>query len=67
VDDTIVKQIIHQQRYRPSDRSTDYWVDDTIGDKKSTSRGIDPVIEALTTGWIIPSGTNNPPAEVSTQ
>jgi len=24
-------------------------------------------IEALTTGWMIPSGTNSPPAEVLTQ
>ena len=41
----------------------------------SWTNGIDPVIviklknhvgdETLTTGWMIPSGTNSPPAEVS--
>ena len=41
--------IVHQQRYRPSDRRTDYWVmipDMTI----VPNRGIDLVIEELTTG-----------------
>jgi hypothetical protein len=26
-------QIIHQQRYRPNDRNTDYWAENTLGDK----------------------------------
>ena len=33
--------IVYQQKYRSS-QSTDYWADDTIGDKYSTGRGIDP-------------------------
>jgi hypothetical protein len=40
-------------------------VDVVFGDKYSTRRGIDPVIVTLTTGRMILSGTNSPPAQVS--
>ena len=43
--------------YRPCDRNTDYWTDSTLGSNSPpVARVIDPVIETLTTGPIVPSG-----------
>ena len=50
--------IVQQQRYRSSDRSTDYWAMIHSGTNSPAARGIDPVIEVLTTGRMIHSGTN---------
>ena len=58
--------IVHQQRYPPSDSNTDYWVDGILLGLIVHQQRYPPSDSNTDYWWMVSSGTNSPPAEVST-